>query len=95
MPQSFTADSTQRQPTPTSATLESTEEGLSDEVPAHPSPEIEPPNRAPTIPHTLPPLEALEPVNFSITMNRNTFGEGSELEAGARNSGQWHWDIQF
>jgi hypothetical protein len=96
-PRSLTADSIQRQPTPAAAKLESAEERLPHGRSISPSPEIEPFERVPTIPHALPPLSAFEPVSFSITMDSNTFGGGSGLkaEAEARRLDQWRWDIRF
>lgn len=84
------------QPTPTATILELTEEDTVDTSSIVPSPEIKPVERVPSLPHTLPPLDAFETVSFSITMDRSahTGSPVSPSNASSSNS-QWRWDIQF
>jgi hypothetical protein len=61
-----------------------------------PSPEIVSVQRVPSLPHTLPPLDAFETVSFSITMDGSAPTDSpvsSSNDPGTNN--QWRWDIRF
>ncbi|KAJ4321259.1 hypothetical protein N0V94_002998 [Neodidymelliopsis sp. IMI 364377] len=61
-----------------------------------PSPEIVPVQRVPSLPHTLPPLDAFEPVSFSITMDGSAPTDGpASFSNDPGTNNQWRWDIQF
>lgn len=60
-----------------------------------PSPEIKTPERVPSLPHTLPPLDAFESVSFSITMDRSAHVGSLLSQNSASDQDRWRWDIQF
>ena len=65
-------------------------------VPPTPSPKIEPVERVPSLPHTLPPLDAFETVSFSINMPGSAPTENPVPPSDDPDTNnQWRWDIQF
>lgn len=73
-----------------------TAEATSIVVPPTPSPEIVPIQRVPSLPHTLPPLDAFETVSFSINMPGSAPTENPVPPSDDPDTNnQWRWDIQF
>jgi hypothetical protein len=60
------------------------------------SPEITPVARVPSLPYTIPPLDAFETVSFSVTMERTAPTDSPVSPSNTSGTeNQWRWDIQF
>jgi hypothetical protein len=60
------------------------------------SPEITPVARVPSLPYTIPPLDAFETVRFSVTMDRAAPTDSPVSPSNTSDTeNQWRWDIQF
>lgn len=83
------------QQTSVAANPESPDESTALTLPHATSSDVQSLERVPSLPHQLPPLEAFEPVSFSISINRNAHAESSGTQASAAELDNWHWDIEF
>ena len=60
------------------------------------SPETTPVTRVPSLPYTIPPLDAFETVSFSVTMNRTAATDSPVSPSNTSGTeNQRRWDIQF
>lgn len=100
-PRVLTENQVQRQTTTTPSTtpepvVQNTEYTASIAPSPSFSPEITPIARVPSLPYTIPPLDAFETVSFSITMDRTAPTDNLVPPPNTSDTeNQWRWDIQF